>query len=84
MSVACGESPAPTAMRAPRRSARPRAGESARTTTIDVRSQSLSRIATARARRPRAAASRSASIHASGEFHATSTWPARCASTWRS
>ena len=61
-----------------------RSDQSARTSTTLVRSQSVSRIAIASAVRPRPRAARSASIHASGEFHATSMSPRRCASTWRS
>ncbi len=79
MSVACGESTAPTATVRPERPATSTMSEAARTTTTEVRSQSLSRMATARTR-----TSRAARTHASGEFHATSTWPATSASTWRS
>jgi hypothetical protein len=71
MRWACGESAAPVAIRLPRRSASVLTVESARTAMTDVRSRSVSRMARARARRPRAVATRTASIHASGEFQAT-------------
>src|SRR4030095_15619678 len=54
MSVACGESEAPTAMVLRARSESVRIGASARTTTTDVRSRSVSRIARAAGLRPRA------------------------------
>ena len=80
----CGESTAPTATVAPARSATLRAGESARTTTTEVRSWSVSRMIADSTRRPRAAASRSLRSHASGEFHAAWMCPATRSSTWRS
>ena len=68
----------------PARSARDDAGESARTTTTEVRSWSVSRMIAESTRRPCAAASRSLRTHASGEFHAAWMWPATRSSTWRS
>ena len=59
-------------------------GLSVRTMTTEVRSWSLSRIATAWALRPAAAASRRVRTHASGESQVTSTAPARWASAWAS
>ena len=84
ISVACGESPRRRRSACPRRSATAALPASSRTTTTQVRSRSVSRIAIASRARPRVRAARSASIHASGEFHATSKSPRRCASTWRS
>ena len=87
--MAWGESTAPTATVHPARSATVRIGESARTTTTEVRSQSVSRMATAvtgptRPPERETEPMRAARTHASGEFHATSTCPASSASTWRS
>ena len=83
-SVACGESTAPVATSWPARSASETTGESALTTTTDRRSQSVSRMVTGVSESPRAAASRRARTHASGEFHATSIWPSTRSETCRS
>ena len=84
ISVACGESRAPTATTLPRRSAMVSMPPSDRTRITLRRSRSVSRMQMASARRPRRAAMRSVWSHASGEFHATWTCPRRWASTWRS
>ncbi len=82
--VACGESTAPVATTRPARSASERTGESARTTTTDRRSQSVSRMVTGVSDTPRAAASRRARTHASGEFQAASIRPSTRSATCRS
>ncbi len=80
MSVAWGESTAPTATVRPARSATDAMSESARTTTTDVRSWSVSRMTRARA----PGACRADRTHARGEFHAAWMRPATSSSTWRS
>ena len=82
-STAASRPPPPPTV-APARSARDDAGESARTTTTEVRSWSVSRMTADSTRRPFVAASRSLRTHASGEFHAAWMWPATRSSTWRS
>ena len=81
MSVAWGESTAPTATVRPARSATDPMAESARTTTTDVRSWSVSRMTSARRRGRPAGPVRT---QARGEFHAAWIRPATSSSTWRS
>ena len=69
--VACGESLAPTATRFPFKSWMLRMPASDRTKITEVKSQSVSRMQIASARRPSALAMRSHCSHASGEFQAT-------------
>lgn len=79
--MAWGESMAPVPTVRPARSATDWTGESARTTTTEVRSRSVSRMATARTGVPAASPSRRDRTQAKGEFQATSTRPARRSST---